>query len=133
MLQVYFLLVLTNVILGLILFVTAAGDRLPESLLSALENRSLQKSFGLISVVVGFLGLIAVLPGDLPILGNLLPAATSMVIGMAVFLGPPSEELSLPPWAASVQEFIYRNATVFGSVCLVFALLHFIFPQALFL
>lgn len=133
MIQVYFLLILANVLIGLILGVPAFKNALSSELVNILENRSFQRMVGLIAVLVGFLGLIVVLPGDLPILGNLLPALSAMAVGLAVFVGPPGEESSLPAWARLVHEFVYQYSGVFSIACLVFALLHFIFPSALFL
>ncbi len=133
MIQVYFLLILANVLVGLILGAPAFKSHFSPDMVRILENRSFQRMVGLIAALVGFLGLIAVLPGDLPILGNLLPSLSAMGIGFAVFLGPPEEDSNLPAWIRVGHEFIYHYSGVFSIGCFVSALLHFIFPSALFL
>jgi len=133
MLQVYFLLVVSNIVVGLMLGASFFRDRFSSEFFTAIQNRSVQKSFGLIAVLIGFFGLIAVLPDDLPILGNLLPALSSIIVGLALFIGEPSDEIVLPPWAELAHQFIYHNNGIISIIAIVFGILHFIFPTALFL
>ena len=153
--QFYCLSVLANCIAGLILVygtdltkktdstaVVPAEDSgggknaLPEKKAAAnlLDGKNLRLVVGILSVVVGFMKILLAY-GGIPVLGDLLPAAAGLAGGAAILIeyyvtSTTDESFSL---SENLQIFFINSRKYLGVACLAVALLHFIFPRALFL
>jgi len=144
MVQIYFVLVLFNVLAGLLL----ARGGLHRSLglwdawFAPFDVRLVKGLVGLATFVSGFLGLIFVLPGDQIFLGDLFPSVTALLSGTVLALEyyrkdtPPAEaaDNNLPaPAPAPLEDFLVSNKVIVGVLSLTFGLLHFISPTVVFL
>lgn len=134
MVQIYFLLVLLNILTGLLL----ARQGLKRSLgvwdqwFVPFDHKMVRGLLGLGTFLTGFLGLIFVLPGDQIFLGDLFPSLTALLGGTVLVLDyyrkPPEEGQTAP-----LEDFLASNRIIIGVVCLVFGLLHFFSPAVVFL
>lgn len=146
MVQIFFLLVLLNVLSGLVL----ARAGLKRSLGSwdnwfvPFEHRMAKGLLGVATFLTGFLGLIFVLPGDQIFLGDLFPSVTALLGGTILVLEyyrkdpapvePPADGAEAPePESAKIEDFLVSNKIIVGVVCLTFGLLHFFSPTVVFL
>jgi hypothetical protein len=137
MVQIYFFLVLLNVVSGLAL--VKAGIQRPlgvwDGWFTPFEQRTVKGLLGVFTFLTGFLGLIFVLPGDQIFLGDLFPSVTALLGGTVLsleFLRHPREDAeSKAP--SKVEDFLMSNKIVVGVLCLTFGLIHFFSPTVVFL
>ncbi len=137
MVQVYFLLVLTNILSGMVL-VRSAWKGVPphdlDAFLAVFQKKWGTGALGLVTFVTGFLGLIFVLPGDQVFLGDLIPSLTALVAGTTLILEFYKKE---SPERQNVTEklddVLLANKLIIGFIALGFGILHFILPQVVFL
>lgn len=133
MVQIYFLLVLLNVLTGLLL----ARSGLKRSLgvwdhwFLPFEHKMVRGLVGIASFLTGFLGLIFVLPGDQIFLGDLFPSLTALLAGTILILEYYRKEPD--PEAPAAEDFLVSNRIIIGVVCLVFGIIHFFSPAVVFL
>lgn len=159
MAQFYFLSVLLNILAGLILVYgkkagsvqtessadgsdEAAGekevsDERCDSLSRALGNmdtKNVRLVVGVLSVFVGIMKLLSVFRNDVPVVGDLFPALAGLAGGASLlldhYISSSTVELELP---GIVRVILIDSARYIGIACLVAALLHFVFPQAILL
>ncbi len=91
-----------------------------------------------IAALSGLVGLIKLfyttVPDDIPVLGDFLPAIASLMACVCLFVewfeSQESYEGNLPGF---LDLIFMGGRKIFGLVCLVAGLLHFIFPRLLFL
>lgn len=137
MYQIYFLSILTNVLAGIAL----GFDRMDERLrLHAVFNPELfqhagfRLAIGLITFVVGFLKLLSVSPGDVAVLGDLVPALTGMLAGFALsFQYYQERTTSESGTVASLDKVFGRHSSTLGMVALIAGVVHFFLHRVLFL
>ena len=136
MLQLYFLSIMCNGIAG---YLFAYGD--------AYENRSVEDGLksptfgggfrlivGLVSVITGFLKLL--LPVRVPILGDLFPAVVGIAAGFILLYEFYSDHGSRSSGEGKLErigDVLLKHKKPMGFVCMAAAVLHFLFPRALFL
>ena len=137
MYQIYFLSILTNILAG----VTLGFDRMDARLrLRAVFNPELfQHSgfrlvIGIITFAVGFLRLLSVTPGDVAIVGDLLPAVTGLFMGfpLAFQYYQRRTEAQSDTTEALNRVFGRHNATL-GMIGLTVGIVHFFLHRVLFL
>jgi len=137
MLQFYFLSILLNTITGLVLLF---GDREDIDTLSQVKIPALARDetfrlvLGILTGVTGFFKLLTAVRGDVPVIGDLVPAFAGLAGGFTLlyeFYKTRStiEQDNLPPF---IQKIITGRRYV-GVACLVAAGFHFLFPPILFL
>jgi len=137
MYQIYFLSILVNIIAGIAL----GFDRMDERLrLHAVFNPELfhhagfRLAMGLIAFVVGFLKLLSVSPGDVAVVGDLLPALVGMVMGFALVFQYYQERVSVRSGATeSIDGMVKRYAGTLGTLGIFVAIIHFFLHRVLFL
>jgi len=132
MIQLYFLSILCNGLSGYLLF---AGDENGPAEKPKFLGPTFYLVLGIMSAVVGVLKLLS--PERIPILGDLLPAVAGVAAGFMLIFGIYRREL---PSTAQSQGAMDRAGTsslrfrkFIGLGLLAAALVHFLFPQALFL
>jgi hypothetical protein len=136
MIQFYFLSILLNGLTGYIL--SFAGDE-PEnsietSLRFSLKNDTFRLILGILAAVTGLLKLLSPVQGDVPVIGDLIPAVLGLGAGFILILGYYRERSSVESEKiARLGESLSRYKKWLGIVFLASAALHFLFPQALFL
>jgi hypothetical protein len=89
---------------------------------------------GILTAVTGFFKILSAVRGDIPVLGDLLPALAGLAGGFALiyefYKGRSSvDDETLP----AVILKLAASKRYIGVVCLLAAALHFLFPAVLFL
>ena len=141
MLQLYFLSILANIVGGLALSSGYLEERL--SGVTGLKEffagkPGLRVSIGVVAVVAGILKLLSVTKGDVPVVGDLVPALTGLIVGVALLVERFKEKSSVPVESQSgilavVDRLVLRNRNMIGIASAVVGGLHFLIPGVLFL
>lgn len=137
MYQVYFLSLVTLVASS----VSLGFDRLDEQLhIGSLFSRdfvtraSFRLGLGVVTLLVGFFQFLTVAPGDVPVVGDLVPALTGMVLGATLVLVYYQEHAEVEsPFVERLDRLLVRNASNLAYVGLLVAVLHFFLHRVLFL
>lgn len=137
MLQFYFLSILLNAITGMVLLFTDKDDPdyiSPIKMPAVTRDETFRLVIGILAGVTGFFKLLTAIRGDVPVIGDLLPALAGLAGGFTLlyeFYRSRStvEEESLP---AFIQKIVSSKRYV-GAGCVLAAAFHFLFPNVLFL
>ncbi len=141
--QFYLLSVVSTVVAGLALSSDYLGTKSEffGSFRFLRQNRTIQIATGLITAVIGILQLIFRSPGERVIIaGDLLPAAAGIILGV-ILIGEAfrqypkaeGEPVKVEKSVEKVTKAIMPYRVPVGIAGVVVGLLHFIFPQILFL
>jgi hypothetical protein len=137
MYQIYFLSILTNIIAGIALGFDRMDSRLrlhsvfnPE----LFQHNGFRLAMGIITFVVGFLKLLSVAPGDVAVVGDLLPAVMGMLMGFSLAFQYYQERTEVQSSATETLNRVFgrHNATL-GMVGIVVGVVHFFLHRVLFL
>ncbi len=124
MLQFYFLSVFFNILAGFVL----VNDKKELLDLAILKEKMFRIVLGAVCAVTGIIKLFVVVHTSAVIVGDLLPALAGMIAGLCLVV--PENDNKFPEW---FNRIFMTNKMIVGFVCLGVALLHFVFPGALFL
>jgi len=136
MVQLYFLSILCNALSGYVLF-TGNDNKTSEKPPSFADNPTFNLVLGILSAVTGVLKLLSPTVDKIPILGDLVPAISGVAAGLVLIFGIYRQ--STPSASPSTNSLDSLAGTIlafrkpFGLGLLAVALLHFLFPEALFL
>jgi hypothetical protein len=137
MVQFYVLAILFNVIGGALLAGDYFGERFPllKQAKEGLRERSgIRLVLMIITLVIAIFKLLSVSAGDVPVVGDLLPALSLIII---TFINALDYYLGRSEVASEGQERLERvfiaNESIFGVGAVVIGVLHFLFPGVLFL
>ncbi|MDR1904015.1 MAG: hypothetical protein LBQ88_17230 [Treponema sp.] len=135
MIQFYFLSVLFNIITGLLLLSSNDGDEIFEgNILSAINNETFKFITGILAMAMGVLKLLSSTEGDMPVLGDLVPALAGLIGGFILCFEYYMSHTTLETSALNTIDSIFvKNKKLFGILALAAAVLHFLFPKVLFL
>ena len=138
MIQLYFLSILCNGLSGYILFAGNNEGETPErSLHLSLNNPTFHLILGILSAVTGVLKLLSPTMDGIFFLGDLLPAASGVFAGLLMIFGVYRQSASITSEASGTLSHLgaslLRFRKQFGLGLIASALIHFLFPQALFL
>jgi hypothetical protein len=130
--QVYFLSILCNALSG---FVLLSGGPKTESVPKDLfNNPSFRFVLGIVTAVVGLLKLLSVVPGNYPVVGDIVPAAGGLAAGAMLIYEFYKEHATITsPSVERVSAFASARQRIIAGVSIATAVLHFLFPTALFL
>ncbi len=134
--QIYLLSVVVNLLAGVTLSYNFLESRLR---LSSVFNSELFErpkfwfGLGAASFIVGFLKLISA-QGDIPVIGDLLPAVSGLVMGLTLLVQFYRHRNEVVPNAVETLEKVFvDNKTAVGLAGLAIAVVHFLVPHILFL
>ncbi|ADK81731.1 hypothetical protein [Sediminispirochaeta smaragdinae] len=137
MVQFYVLAILLNFIGGALLAADYFEERFPilVQMRKGLEDRpGLRVSLIILTVLVGIFKLLTVTSGDVPVVGDLLPALSLFLLGFIQALDYYIQKSDVGGEGREHLEKIFiANQSVFGVAAMVIAVLHFLFPAVLFL
>jgi hypothetical protein len=137
MLQFYLLSVIMNLIAGVLLASGYLETKL--NFLAGLteflkERAGIGFVVGIITFVVGFLKLLSATSGDVPVVGDLLPALAGLVMGYTLALDYYKSRSSVTsPFVETSERLFLANRTTIGIAGIVIAVIHFLLPRVLFL
>ena len=136
MVQFYFLSIFVNLIGGLLL----AGEILNKqfSKLDILQEffkaPTYLLSFSIVAAVTGIFKIISVYNGDVPVVGDLIPALISILIAVYLFTSwQKSKEQEINTALEKTDSLIEKYRNILGIAAIVVSLLHFFFPDVLFI
>lgn len=134
MFQVYFLLVSTNLVGGIALSSGFLQEKAPSlaDLAKAFSDPGFRLGLGLLTFVTGFFGILSVLPGDIPVLGDILPSLSALMVGTGLVLE--YYHMKSPSHAGLVEKLddvILKNKNPIGIAGMSAGLIHLVFPTVL--
>ena len=133
MIQLYFLSILFNSLAGFVLFSGSDNETAGNPRFS-IKNPIFYLVLGILSMVTGILKLLSPTLDGILILGDLVPAAGGVIAGLMLIFGiyrKDTFEKTGELERISVNLLTFRKPI--GVGLLAISLLHFLFPQALFL
>jgi hypothetical protein len=98
------------------------------------KNTSFRFVLGIVTAVVGLLKLLSVVPGNYPVVGDIVPAAGGLAAGaMLIYEFYKQHATITSPSTERASAFVSAHQRIIAGVAIVTAVLHFLFPTALFL
>ncbi len=138
MLQLYFLSVVLNIASGCALASEYLADR--SAMFTNMRDffkasPALRITLAALTFIVGFFKFISVTKGDIPVLGDLIPAVCGIAAGTALFLDYYKENsVSFSSqFVETLDRILVEHKSLLGIIAILVGFLHFIFPQAIFL
>jgi len=132
MLQFYFLSVFLNVLAGYLLFfwdddITTEGKGN-----YFLQGDTFILIVGILSAITGLVKLFSPVGGALPIIGDLLPAATGVICGFVLLFCYYRRRKTIEDseHTQKIEGMLIRNKKILGATAFVVAVLHFLLPGA---
>jgi len=136
MVQLYFLSILCNALSGYVLF-AGNNNETSEKPISFADNPTFILALGILSAVTGVLKLLSPTVDRIPIIGDLVPAVTGLAAGLVLIFGIYRHNMSSASSSSNSLDSLAVTLLSFrkplGLGLFAVALLHFLFPQALFL
>lgn len=139
MIQFYLLSVLLNVLCGYALAAKKSESASPivRGAETAISDVGLRLTAAVLSIAVGILKLLFALRGDIPVVGDFLPATAGIVVGATLLLDI-SDKAHLPIGkegrvAARLEKRLLSYKQAIGYAGIMAGLIHFLFPMVLFL
>ena len=136
MLQFYFLSILLNFIAGYILFTNKTSQTENESLetKSIFKDKTFKLVIGILCCFTALVKLLTSFPGAVPILGDLIPSVAGLLGGASLlieyYITQSPSEAKLNP---KLETIFIANKKYIGILCILSALLHFLFPKVILL
>ena len=131
MVQFYALSVFANIFLGILL--SSGTDEGKETVLTRikglLDEKGVKFILGLFSLIVGLFKILTPTAGDVPVIGDILPAVSGMALGGILLLDfyKASSDLHTAT-VEKVDNIILRNKRYLGMAGILAGLLHFFMP-----
>jgi hypothetical protein len=137
MLQFYFLSILLNSLTGLTLIFNSYTEKSQDSLKNVPDfftNNTFKLVIGILCCFTALIKLLTSFPGSILIMGDLLPAVVGVLGGIAVlfdyYMNNSPSETKLNP---KLETIFVTNKKYIGVLCVLSALLHFLFPRVIIL
>ncbi|MDR0629159.1 MAG: hypothetical protein LBG24_05910 [Treponema sp.] len=100
-----------------------------------LEHDTLRLILGIVSIITGLFKLLSAVQGDIPVIGDLIPALSGFASGSTLVLAYYRARTSFPqtssPEITALERILDTHKRQIGFLALGTAVLHFLFPQAL--
>jgi hypothetical protein len=94
----------------------------------------LRVTVGVVSFITGFLKLLSVTRGDVPVVGDLLPALSGLLLGGTVLFDRYKERSTVTSnTTQTAEKLLLNNRTAIGLVGIGISAVHFLLPRVLFL
>jgi len=135
MVQFYLLSVLLNALTGfVILFAERDEERSAGKIPDVLYDETFRLVLGILTGVVGFFKFLTVVRGDVPVVGDLLPALAGLAGAFLLLYEFYRSRNDMDGETSSVFiRSVFSSKRYIGIACIAVAVLHFLFPVVLFL
>jgi hypothetical protein len=139
MLQFYLLSVVLNVLSGFALYSERinTGPENPNRMVAALSgifrDMTLRLMLGILTAITGFFKLLSVSPGDIPIIGDIVPAVAGLGMGFILILEYYRSKTGGSDEPARLETVFMTNKAILGIIGMIIGFIHFLFPSVLFL
>jgi uncharacterized membrane-anchored protein len=136
MIQFYFLSIFFNAVSG---YVLVREDKEQDLVFEtgpffSLYNETIRLVLGILTLVSGLLKLLSSIQGDIPVIGDLFPAAFGLVAGFILVFDYYRTKTSIESEKSDlIERILIKNRRWIGFVTIASAILHFLFPSVLFL
>jgi hypothetical protein len=121
---------------GYILFTNGreGGDSAIEAEIRfSLRNETFRLVLGILSAVTGLLKLLSPVEGDIPVVGDIIPAIAGMITGLLLLFDYYHGRSFFEEGDSKMKAIITGNRRWIGFAAIIIAALHFIFPRVLLL
>ena len=135
MLQFYFLSIFLNALSGYML-ITGDSDRTLEFKGKfSFSDETFKLIIGVLSAVTGLLKLLSPIEGDIPVIGDLIPAVSGFLTGFVFIFEYYRNRTTLDESenTEKIDRVLIRNKKIIGIAAVTVAVLHFLFPKVLLL
>jgi uncharacterized membrane-anchored protein len=140
MIQFYFLSILFNAVSGYVLGIeqkedsSLAAGSLETGLRFSFRNDTFRLILGVLTMITGLLKLLSASQGDVPVVGDLVPAVVGFGAGFTLLFEYYDKKSTLnSEKTEKLGRFLDHNKKWIGFIALASAALHFLFPSVLFL
>jgi uncharacterized membrane-anchored protein len=138
MIQFYFLSILFNALTGYVLGIEQKGNEDEDSperrIQSSLRNDTFRLVLGVLTMVTGLLKLLSSTKGDIPVIGDLIPAIAGLGAGFVLVFEYYNARSALnTEKSENLALFLEHNQRWMGFIAIAAAALHFLFPSVLLL
>ena len=142
MLQFYFLSVLMNALAGYILFFGDSSDSagtLDFRCGFSVKNETYRFVVGILSAFTGLFKLLSSIQGDLPLIGDIVPATAGFLCGFILIFEYYKNRSAGEDFAEEPEQdgkpngFLIANKKLIGAAAMISSVLHFLFPTVLLL
>lgn len=137
MLQFYFLSILLNCLAGLTLIFNSYSEKAQDSLKNVPEfftNNTFKLIIGILCCFTALIKLLSSFPGAVPIIGDLLPSVAGILGGISLLIdyykNTSRSDSSMNP---KFELLFIQNKKYIGIICILSAILHFLFPRVIIL
>ena len=134
--QIYFLVVSTHLMVGLVLsshFLEEKFETFSPCVL-LLNHNKFKLILGILTILSSLFALLKMSPDDVLIIGDLLPTVSGFLMGSYLGLGFFYESLEENrSWMKSYVDLLENKGHIFGTIMVIIGLLHFLVPTALIL
>jgi len=135
MLQFYFLSVLLNALAGYILFTGDEKGVLEFKGNLSLKDETVRFVIGILTALTGLLKLLSPVKGDVPVIGDLVPAIMGFLCGFALIFEyyRNRSSVEVTDRTERIDRILVSNKKIIGIAGIVAAILHFIFADVMLL
>ena len=142
MLQFYFLSVLMNALAGYTLFFgnpVDSGGVLDFRCGFSVKTETYRFVIGIVSAFTGLFKLLSSVVGDLPLIGDIIPAVLGIMCGLILvfeYFGNRSSDADSvldSEQGKKLNVFLVTNKKLIGAAAMIASVLHFLFPTVLLL
>ncbi|MDR2900939.1 MAG: hypothetical protein LBV20_05425 [Treponema sp.] len=135
MLQFYFLSILCNAVAGFVLF---KNEEYPVSddpgFKFSIHNETFRLGFGVLTCLTALLKILSVVPGDIWVIGDIIPALAGLIAGFILVFAYYRHHSDIESEkSAQLESFFESNRKWIGIVAMASAVLHFLFPAVMLL
>lgn len=136
MVQFYLLSVLMNLLAGFSLYIAGSEPKGVKSdgINIFLQDHTIRLVIGILTFITGFFKLLTVMRGDIPVVGDLLPAIAGMTAGFTMLLEfyKSNSNVTTDTLEKLDSIFVTRRRMI-GIAAMSIGFVHFLFPNVLFL
>ncbi|MBQ1643186.1 MAG: hypothetical protein II103_01505 [Treponema sp.] len=103
------------------------------AILKGVNNPVFRLVIGVLAVFIGFMKILSVFSGDLPIIGDFLPAFAGILGGASMlieYFESSSDSIYIPD---NIQTIFIDSRKYIGVICVAAGVLHFVFPKVILL
>jgi purine-cytosine permease-like protein len=131
MVQFYALSVFVNLFIGSLLSIDGKSGEASffSRMKEVLEDGGFKFSLGILSLIIGFFKILTPTIGDIPVVGDFLPAVTGIVLGGVLLLEFFRTKSDVSSEAISkIEGAVVQNRKFIGVAGIVVGILHFLMP-----
>ncbi len=136
MIQFYFLSVVLNLVGGYALLIHDTPEKGTkfDGVRGFLQDMTVRLVLGVLAVIVGFFKLLTVMRGDIPIVGDFLPAIAGLASGFSLLLEFYRGNSNVTTETLENMERVFTaNRRIVGTSAMIVGFVHFLFASVLFL